>query len=101
RRVAPQRWNRRNGIAREWITPTFPVTKDRLRERERLRRSDVAGDDDRRVVRHVVAPLNGPHLLRCRAQDDRALTERILPTPSRRPERFAHGGAELKQWAGF
>src|SRR6185295_15647262 len=94
RRVPRQRRWIDDAVRHEWIRAASPAAEHRSREIESTLWRDVAGDDDRGVVRDVIPLLDRLHLRRRRRLDNAPFTERILPTPFGRPERLAHGAAE-------
>ncbi len=90
RLAARQRRDRRNGIRHEWVGLPGPVAEDLLRQREHMVRVHITGDDERRVVGHVVAVLDLAHLLRRHVTNDVAVTDHVLPAPVARIELLIH-----------
>ena len=87
--VLRERRNRGNRVHLEWIRRSRPVAEQAACRGEDRIGNHVAGDDDRRVVGHVVLSLNRPHLLGRRREDHLSLAERILPAPRASPECLA------------
>ena len=73
----------------------LPLAEQLLDDAERLGRHHVAGDDDGRVVRHVVARLDGAHQVEGRGAHGLAAAARVLAARVLVEEAAVHLHAQL------
>ena len=57
---SPERGQCRNAAIGKWVRRGFPVAEPPLRRAKDARRINIAGNDERRIVRHVVARVRRP-----------------------------------------